>query len=268
MDRNLGALDTKYHSDGGKAKYYQFGRKDPFNSNIYCWTYNSETFMPSQTVTGAIVRISKNILDDMSGIYKTDGKNMPFSVGHPDNFITSSREWTVGDVFNPTPYNANIVWQDPQISNKLENEETDKSIFDPCPLGWSVPVNGWARGLIGDSSGDATGNPRVTFQWVPNILSGSATDAKGRTYYPNGYLADKDNAAAPKIYFPASGLFENSGLLCYLGVFGVCWSCNSVSNDSGRNLVFYETGMESSNYYIRTRAFSVRCVQKYEPLHL
>ena len=260
MDRNLGALDTKYHSDGGKTGYYQFGRKDPFRANVKVWSYDQDTFAATEYTGGGRIIISRATIEEQ---YATGGENMPYSIMHPREFITNSGAWTDGQ-FNPTPYNSSIVWQDPQISNKFENEETDKSIFDPCPLGWSVPVDGWARGLIGDSSGDATGSLYVYFQWVNNIQSGSVDNANGRTYYPNGYLVDRDIPNAQKIYFPAFGCLNiASGTLYAVGVYANYWSCSPRNATYGYYLYFNSSRVTPSNADATfANGFPVRCVQK------
>ena len=253
MDRNPGTLDNKSHEATYiKEKFYQFGRKDPFNANGSIWTYDKDTYAATKYTYGGRIYTSRSTIET---VYNTGGENMPYSVMHPREFITNGGAWTDGQ-FNPTPYNSSIVWQDPQISAKADNEEAKKSIFDPCPPGWSVPEsNGWCKGLVGDGSGDATGSPYVNFQWLE-----SAIDAKGRTYYPNGYLADKDNPSAQMIFFPASGTLNSSGF----GIVNtIYWSCSKPSGHGtayrwayNSNEVFSPAALSNSF------GFSIRCIQE------
>ena len=253
MDRNLGALDDKYHSNGGKANYYQFGRKDPFHAGGKVWTYDKDTYAATERTGGGRIITSSTTIEET---YSTGGDNMPYSVMHPREFISCGSVWTNGQFYN------GIVWQDPQISNKLENEETDKSIFDPCPLGWSVPVDGWARGLIGDSSGDATGNPRVNFQMVPNPLNNTSDGSiTGRTYYPNGYLVEKDNDNAQKIYYPLSGSMQPHGQVTNIGSSACYWSCNP-NTSSGFLFYFRSDAVQQPRSLYRGYGLSVRCIQE------
>ena len=272
MDRNLGALDDKYHDKANiKSKYYQFGRKDPFNSDIYCWTYDPNTFLPSQTADGAIVKTSRDILDDVMGIYKTEGKNMPFSVGHPDNFITSDGAWTLGDVFNPNPYNANIIWQDPYSDIKIENEELFgdfcKSFFDPCPPGWTIPRNeAFLPGFIGDGSGSATGNFRVNCQWGVEEDENGKHRGMGRTYFPKGYLIEKSNSNPQTAFFPVPGYrssgtakaeFNNVGYYYRLETRNInLTAIPVVFNSSAVGNIYPESWFKRANGYV------IRCIKE------
>ena len=205
MDRNLGALDDRYHASAeNKSKYYQFGRKDPFNASISCWSYEPETFTPSTTSAGALVRITKEVLDDLSGQYKTDGRNVPFSVNHPNHFIYKTPyTWTSGDIFNSS---KSVIWYDPSINIRIENEEDSaKSIFDPCPLGWILPVKGWAGGFRGDANESATGDITLNCQWNVETDTYGKHRGEGRTYFPLGYLNEKNNRSAQSIFFPSGG---------------------------------------------------------------
>ena len=272
MDRNLGALDDKYHSASqNMSKYYQFGRKDPFNSSISCWTYDSETFAPSTLSDGGVVKIIRSEIDN--GTYNTGGKNVPFAVNHPNNFICGSSTlgsyWTGGDqamggngdIFNPVPHKG-IHWQDPKQTERVENEEggkTDnKTFFDPCPPGWRLPVNGWVSMFIGDGSGSATGSTRVYFQWGVD-----ATRGTGRTYFPLGYLADRDSPNPQTAFFPASGERDySSGAVSLVGVNGYCWSSSPYNVANGNRLYFALPFVYPSHGGNRSAGFPVRCVKE------
>ena len=225
MDRNLGALDDRYHEEGDrKSKFFEFGRKDPFSYSTYVWTYDHETFNPtkSKTVDGGLKTITRVMLDEPGGDYNTGGHNVPFSVGHPDVYIngqsftgarTPSAEtaYCFDDIFNPWPYVSSIIWGDPVRGQRVENEEIsssvdgNKSFFDPCPSGWRIPVNGWVNGFRGDANGSATGDPNMNFQW--GVDSEFKNRGSGRTYVPLGYLSQKGNSNAQTVFFPSEGGF-------------------------------------------------------------
>ena len=273
MDRNLGALDDRYHELAAiKSKYYQFGRKDPFNSNISCWTYDPETFASSTRTDGGVVKIIKSEIDN--GTFRTGGKNVPFAVNHPDNFICGSSTlgyyWTGGtnatggngDIFNPVPYKGSIQWHDPRQSERIENEEggkTDnKTFFDPCPPGWRLPVNGWVSMFIGDGSGSATGSTRVNCQWGVD-----ATRGTGRTYFPLGYLADRDSPNPQTAFFPASGYQVNSsGAVSFVGGNSYYWSSSQGSYTYGYALNPQSSSVNPSTSGSRCAGFPVRCVKE------
>ena len=274
MDRNLGEMDNMYHPSASiRGKYYQFGRKDPFNGSMSVWTYDPDTFAPSTLTDGGVVKIIRSEIDN-GPTFQTGGKNVPYAVNHPDTFIYGSSTleyyWTggtqatggKGDIFNPVPYTSSIQWQDPKQTERVENEEggkTDnKTFFDPCPPGWRLPVNGWVSMFSGDGSGSATGSTTVNFQWGVD-----ATRGTGRTYFPLGYLADRDSPNPQTAFFPASGYRSNSsGAVCNVGSNGYFWSSSPLSVTNGYYLLFNSSSVTPSNYSNRCYGFPVRCVQE------
>ena len=274
MDRNLGALDDRYHAAAEiKAKYYQFGRKDPFNSDIYCWAYNADTFAPAKTATasGMVTKTSKTIIDGSeAGGYNTGGKNVPFSVNKPATFITGSPFWSsTNDIFGGAYLDDNKTtkyWNDPRPFIRIENEETsinieNKSFFDPCPLGWRLPVNGWARGFRGDASGSATGDVNMNFQY--GVDSEFKDRGKGRTYVPLGYLYQKDNIDPQTIFFPILGQRSY-----YSGNFDLSysyyWSAtpHASNNNDAYYLMFRSSVLNPSENYYRAYGNSIRCIKQ------
>ena len=275
MDRNLGALDDRYHAaNQNMSKYYQWGRKDPFNGTMSVWTYDPDTFAPSTLTDGGVVKIIRSEIDN--GLtFQTGGKNVPYAVNHPDTFIYSSSTleyyWTggtqatggKGDIFNPVPFTSSIKWQDPKQSERVENEEggkTDnKTFFDPCPPGWRLPVIGWVNMFRGDSSGSATGSTTVNFQWGVD-----ATRGTGRTYFPLGYLADRDSPNPQTAFFPASGYRDkSSGAVINTGSQGHCWSSSPSSVASGYFLSFHGSVVSPTGVYCTScSGLSVRCIKE------
>ena len=274
MDRNLGALDDRYHDKANiKSKYYQFGRKDPFNGTMSVWTYDPDTFARSTLTDGGVVKIIRSEIDN-GPTFQTGGKNVPYAVNHPDTFIYGSSTleyyWTggtqatggKGDIFNPVPYTSSIQWQDPKQTERVENEEggkTDnKTFFDPCPPGWRLPVNGWVSMFRGDASGSATGDTTVYFQWGVD-----ATRGTGRTYFPLGYLADRDSPNPQTAFFPASGFRDlSSGAVSSVGGYGSYWSSSPYSVTDGHSLGYSPIGIDTVHIYSRCYGFPVRCLRE------
>ena len=278
MDRNLGALDDRYHDKANiKSKYYQYGRKDPFNSDIYCWTYDAITLAPTKTSTanGCIEKKSKTLIDSPdAGGYDTGGHNVPFSVNHPTTFITGSGIWSSStDIFgkNQRPDEfSTMYWNEPKPEFKIENEEIsstgyeNKSIFDPCPLGWRLPVNGWAKGFRADANGSATGDPNMNFQW--DVDSEFRSRGTGRTYVPLGYLSQKGNSEAQTAFFPFSGQRSTDASWSAIALY---WSCSPGTGTSTYcyHLIFYSTlfypsTLSNYTYAYRTYGESVRCLRE------
>ena len=274
MDRNLGALDDRYHAAADiKAKYYQFGRKDPFNSDIYCWTYDSETFAPTKTPTASGYRENKSKSDiDSSnpGGYNTEGHNVPFSVMHPNVFITSTTGvWSsTTDLFGGTKLEDNKTtkyWNDPRPAIRTENEEItlvneNKSIFDPCPPGWRLSVMGCIDFFVGDINGSATGNPKNNFQW--GVDSEFKNRGRGRTYIPLGYISQKGNKNAQTAFFPASGFLNSSASINLVGIRGYYLYNSPGTTTDGHLLYLDESSIYTQTYLSRAYGFSVRCVKE------
>ena len=270
MDRNLGALDDRYHPAADiKAKYYQFGRKDPFNSDIYCWTYDIQTFAPSKTMGANGAREIKAKVD-FEKEFKTDGHNVPVSINHPTTFITSGGEWSsVTDIFGGIKLEDNKTikyWNDPSPYIREDNEEIsfaneNKSYFDPCPPGWRLPINGCFRGFIGDGNGSATGDANMNCQFgVDSEFKGRG---EGRTYIPLGYLSQKDNPKAQTAFFPASGCcYQTTGGHYYVGSNGYCYSCSP--NTGARAYFFYfrPSDLTPQSELNRTMGLPVRCLRE------
>ena len=121
MDRNLGAqapsnLDIKNPTEA-YGLYYQFGRKDPFS---YHGTYNIEGASRSNYNTG------HNRWETSSGGTISNG------VRNPLRFYTGIETTWASDASYSNPWYS------------IESQKVgrgEKTIFDPCPPGWCVPVS-------------------------------------------------------------------------------------------------------------------------------
>ena len=197
MDRSIGALsaDDGYSDSGRGILYYQFGRKDPFPTNITTYwvggttkqTYSINNYRTKVTETGS-----------------TAPQNVPYSVNNPTKFIWNASYWTYGDKYNPTSSLSYIIWQDPFAS-----QHHDKSIFDPSPSGWKVTPshtglrnNSWAGGGVIASTGICTGSVKIPAYGYRNYTSGSLSSGSSNGYYWSSSPSDVSNAY---------GLYFNSG---------------------------------------------------------
>ena len=180
MDRNLGAMNTNNPNGGVGSVYYQFGRKDPFASGTL--------YKPEGTTT-SISNIAWNS-DVITTKSSEKGKNVPYSIQNPLKFITSSSTWTTGDQYCPVD-GGNFIWQDPKAAPSADGK-VKKSIFDPCPSGWMVPVKGtWEGFTYGNCPYEKTrenGNGRYNY---PD----KATHPDDYFFYSaSGYLRETDRS--------------------------------------------------------------------------
>lgn len=174
MDRNLGAVTTvwgvaDFYSHGN---YYQYGRKDPMYGNGI-GSHNSQ-----RMATAGNTHISPG--------------NIRYAIHHPTVYLRmdQGRAWNGpgdADVCDP-----NKPWADPRVDDPARPAvwlEPGKSVYDPCPPGWQIPVGS----TYNDLSTGGTGENRHR-EWDAGYY--------GCWYYPEGY-PNRDATGA--IFFPAAG---------------------------------------------------------------
>ncbi len=190
MDRNLGAVaEVGYGRGVGANKsygfYYEWGRKDPFYSRTK-WT-------PSLTCTNGVDYLT-------------------YSVHHPTTWIdnnTVNKYWTAPGRTALSDRGAD--WNDPAI---LDGEgkgggvcEPGKSVYDPCPPGWRVPLDYHFIDGLNVTTGD-----NRTREYT--ALYGSAD-----LIYPAGYAmrATKGTVFYPiqDVFYLALSVQRNDIVCCY-----------------------------------------------------
>lgn len=133
MDRNIGERNEYSKDYGAGAVYYQFGRKDPFPGNG-AW-YGGDKTRPS-------IRSSSSYHFYESVEYSVD---LLFSSS------SSSDNWCIESASRDAAH----IWFDEDLP--IENYDEGKSIFDPSPLGWRVPVSDtWSSFNNPDSTQDCS----------------------------------------------------------------------------------------------------------------
>ena len=141
MDRNLGAKSSKTWVDGVDTYgcYYQWGSKNPYPHASYKFIDSSGT-----TKTGA-----EKDGNTLKGLYTINGSTATtFTLdGSAQSTFRTVKEVTrkpnvlyavnASELYVSTYAGKDNLWASPtSISN------SGKSIFDPCPIGWTVPSYG------------------------------------------------------------------------------------------------------------------------------
>lgn len=113
MDRNLGALSKSSIGTLSYGLLYQWGRKDPFPGSYTSSNARVQTTGSSE---------QKYVLSD-----ETTG-TVAYSIANPDVYIscTGFGDW----LYEPD----DLLWSG-------SNEAPSKTIYDPCPAGWRLPLN-------------------------------------------------------------------------------------------------------------------------------
>ncbi|MDR3119215.1 MAG: hypothetical protein LBU44_07355, partial [Mediterranea sp.] len=202
MDRNLGATEAGLTA-AARGLIYQWGRKDPFPATDAVTT-GSWSKVETTSALGTVTNTIKN-----PGVYY-------YGVSGSD-----------------------YDWHYAKRDNTLWGHDANggiKTIYDPCPSGWRVPVNY----NISDT----------TSPWY------GMTSTSG---FSNGY-----NWGTNAVY-PAAGFrISSSGSLGTVGAGGNYWSASPGSSSSLHASLLYFTSGYVNVYRSDARAygFSVRCVQE------
>ena len=150
MDRNLGALTTDYMQPASRGLYYQWGRKDPFLYPATC----QDIVKRADAVYAAGFEYAVSEPRNAATESPYDVMTVEWSITHPTTFMNNAmyedwEEWTsVADWLYGSHPN---LWGNVTTSNDNISRVSQKSIYDPCPVGWKVPSPEDFRGITGVS---------------------------------------------------------------------------------------------------------------------
>ena len=215
MDRNLGATSATPGSVSALGLMYQWGRKDPF--------------LGSSSVSSSTLAVSTGTWSSV-----TTQQTVDYVTANPMTFVRQNYEWCTGDGAEDSNYEKR--WT-----------ESEKSMYDPCPVGYRVP-DGGKNGF-----------------WATALGTSSSTTA-GITWYSTYYgclwtLSDGKLSA----WYPIVGCRDTSGgALGNVGSIGYYWSASTHASDGERAyyLCFYDSKVSTTNYVNRCLGQSVRCVRE------
>ena len=138
MDRNLGATSATPGDVGALGLHYQWGRKDPF--------------LGSSSISEDVE--AKSTIEWESPVYSSSSTGtIDYAIAHPTTFIVSSV--SSNNNYYDWYYNGYSDY------TRWTGSGREKSIYDPCPLGWRVPYgkpesyyegNIWSKALGSKSS--------------------------------------------------------------------------------------------------------------------
>ena len=233
MDRSLGAMAgyldevPEAYVDKSKANgfHYQWGRKDPFPSSY-----------TAKKITEVNNKTSSTPPEGMLNRYGADGITY---------IVNSSRSGNPGlqeSCRNPLLYYGGWRGESPKGW-----DETNKTLSDPCPVGWRVPSKDDLNALVQGGS------------------SLSSTNIKNKTTMidDGGCLLFFDRKDGHSVFLRFSGYDRSTTTFGFIGTFaGVC-----SRNKNGNNgwMFWFLTG--SSEYKIRgdiyqSDAHQLRCIQE------
>ena len=243
MDRNLGALTTDYMQPASRGLYYQWGRKDPFLYPATC----QDIVKRADAVYAAGFEYAVSEPRNAATESPYDVMTVEWSIAHPTTFMNNAmyedwEEWTsVADWLYGSHPN---LWGNVTTSNDNISRVSQKSIYDPCPVGWKVPSPEDFRGITGVSQSMP--------YYVTISYNGSSTTniPLGGTYADSRYMG---NGQIGRLYSnaPYHMRWESDTSLFY------DTACTSILFSSGS----YPPYIGTSDYY-RYAANPVRCIRE------
>lgn len=236
MDRNLGAISDGWdntETDATKQPgvlYYQYGRPTPLPNDRSIYKIDG-------TTSAGAVKIIENAAKLIS-----DG------IKHPLILYTagSGSNWTEGAESVATNF-----WN--STTAKTDNNHYSKSLLDPSPAGWKVPVNGtW------DIFGTNEANEKSIYRAISNAdAASSGSTYHGVSFYPmaNGQAGD------PTTFYPMVGhRYAQDGKV--VPNSGYYWSATPINNSGARYLQFDDNGVLPQVGYGQSNGLAVRCIQE------
>ncbi len=213
MDRNLGAKsdgsDDAYNSYG---LFYQWGRKEPLiMSDDATSTSNASTYGALNTN----VAFSTIDSDEETG-------NIDYVTKFPLRIIKGVKESGYDWLYSN--HDASL-WA------------ANKTMYDPCPVGWKVPESKVWNGIAEMTDGEFEGG------WYFNI-NGQTTfyPAAGRRSFSKGLLTNVNHDGTP-----------------YTGYY---WSVNSAASNKSVGMYFNIDGIDAAQANYRAGGFQIRCVKE------
>ncbi|MBR2443414.1 MAG: hypothetical protein IKB19_03855 [Rikenellaceae bacterium] len=243
MDRNLGARNATMFDAGALGLFYQWGRKDPF---VGADGVESSVYVKKYDIDGnQIHEVSK-----LRPTYPEDDRistNLELAIQNPTIFYYApSSAWPVVDwLTDDSARQNNDLWGG--VSGR-------KTIYDPCPYGWKVPVAGapWSfrsrykkEGNLNDSKPYDPTQPWYIY-WDLDKCIGFRYQAPG---------------TEKEWWFPFTGKKEpNDGTLTGVGG-GANYHTATTSNTTALMEIMAWGNPTSETGLNRTYGSSVRCVK-------
>lgn len=241
MDRNLGALSNDEGDVNSYGLYYQWGRKDPFPgaSKVGSITSAKESAAFGDGTAKYVInsKFSSHTFKTTRNANTSSVGDVAYSIAHPtENIHANSASGTTGKgqtwLYTTAVADAAKLWNS-------TTTKSQKTVYDPCPAGYCVPVGdqySWRGTYFTDY---------VTFESNENL---------------SGMVYNRD--ASNKTYLPAAG-YRASGVLNNVGYGGYYWNANvnySDSNFRSYVLAGYNRATTNTGNLWRTEfACPIRC---------
>ena len=208
--------------------YYQWGRKDPFVGvlvgNINKTWYDAE----GNVMTNRIPTTSN---------FSYNNACITSGITQPNTFCTN-------DNMDDKYYN---LWDANNRADFPNDNSVVKTIYDPCPAGYSLPPNNVYSGFT-TTGGNTSNSSQFNVQGPWN---------KGWNFYCGL------NHTGDTVFFPASGYRgRSSAVPCDMGNIAYYWTAGPYDTYNGWYLIFHAGFVYPLYYNYRSHGFEVRASQE------
>lgn len=142
MDRNLGATSTTRGDFANAGLIYQWGRKDPFPAAV-AFTVQNEDYSYQQDGEPTLYGIDGNVITKAGERTAYEG-SVAKGIANPDVFYkvgsrnTGEVDEYGSEVYENVPRSSD--WSDTSDDDAWGGISMKKTVYDPCPVGYKVPV--------------------------------------------------------------------------------------------------------------------------------
>ncbi|MDR1671202.1 MAG: BACON domain-containing protein [Alistipes sp.] len=264
MNMNLGADFNTPATPGSFGMLYQWGRKDPLPAADVLAGTTTTVGKPIYNIDGGAVAV-KN-----SSWTSGDQNTLAFAIANPTMCLSRYSQGTSGDWLKAGT-GVNALWGNPQ--GAIRDEESNypkgnKSIYDPCPVGWRVPPADVFHKFT-SSGGYVWANTDDT---VPNFNVRDTNNDGVLSLDDYNYGWHFMLSATTDSYFPAAARFDGQYAMLMgsmTGLWGSYWS--NAANGDDRGFVPLAFGVKNmsgakeinataSANAPRADAYSIRCI--------
>ena len=235
MDRNLGALNNEPMDIDNRGMFYQWGRKDPFmpaRSPYHADTNSSDIPAYNQTNYEVGNGSGSWLFDTTAQPLTTPPGNIPNAIRNPMTFLK--------------PYYSSIYnWYCASTDEKVAHSRlwaAEKTIFDPCPVGYKVPGNNlWAipsgnKSLRNGGPAEDYDQSGVSEKWDWNVgkdcgrcwkHTGDYYPMVGNVYYTSISNTTHNYTGGQAFYWTCQETPETESADCYRQDFNGNWAVYS-----------------------------------------
>ena len=220
-------LNSDYDIKNGNNPYYQWGRKDPM--------------------------LPGNGLGDTDKTCYPGSPEYKFKYGSEGLNTSDIKEY----IRNPHKFNTKQE-MDGQYYNlwSTDNDKTDanddvviKSVYDPSPVGYSLPASNAFTGFT--TTGQNVGNGNIG---LFNVKGG---------FDKGWYFYTKPNKQGSTVFFPASGYrYDYAGSLTNVTAYGDYWVAGPNNTNFGRFLYLHSGYVTLLDYTYRSYGLVVRSAEE------